>query len=162
MACTSHQYLSVVILVYRDSVVDFPWWPLSNVTHAWSRNLKASLFPETVSSLYSSQVINSVPHPDWSIHTLFFNLVLFALAPPLSTFFTLSPPTSVSPNHLTPFQIHPLQLAESMFHPGATMQWSRPKSMADKSMLSLSSMPLLQSISFAVTLLFVETLTLFN
>jgi len=70
--------------------------------------------------------------------------------------------TSVSSNHLTPFQIHPHQLADSV-HFTQRAQCSDPwESMADKSMLSLFSMPLLPSIFFPVTLLFVETWTLLN
>ena len=56
--------------------------------------------------------------------------------------------TSVSSNHLTPFQIHPHQLADSV-HFTQRAQCSDPhESMADKSMLSLFSMPLLPSIFF--------------
>lgn len=72
----------------------------------------------------------------------------------------ISSSTSVSSNHLTPFQIHPHQLADSV-HFTRRAQCSDPReSMADKSMLSLFSMPLLPSIFFSVTLLFVERLEL--
>jgi len=60
----------------------------------------------------------------------------------------ISSSISVSSNHLTPFQIHPHQLADSV-HFTRRAQCSDPrKSMADKSMLSLFSMPLLPSIFF--------------
>lgn len=60
----------------------------------------------------------------------------------------ISSSTSVSSNHLTPFQIHPHQLADSV-HFTRRAQCSDPRgSMADKSMLSLFSMPLLPLIFF--------------
>lgn len=69
----------------------------------------------------------------------------------------ISSSTSVSSDHLTPFQIHPHQLADSV-HFTQRAQCSDPcESMADKSMLSPFSMPLLPLIFFPVTLLFVET-----
>lgn len=64
----------------------------------------------------------------------------------------ISSSTSVSSNHLTPFQIHPHQLADSV-HFTRRAQCSDPReSMADKSMLSLFSMPLLPSIFFFLLL----------
>lgn len=85
-----------------------------------------------------------------------FSVILRALASLPSLLFLpcqpwlplISSSTSVSSNHLTPFQIHPHQLASSMYFT-QRVQCSDPhKSMADKSMLSLFSMPLLPLIFF--------------
>lgn len=56
---------------------------------------------------------------------------------------SISSTTSVSSNHLTPFQIHPHQLADSVRFTQRARCSDPRKSMADKSMLSLFSMPLL-------------------
>lgn len=72
----------------------------------------------------------------------------------------ISSSTSVSSNHLTPFQIHPHQLADSV-HFNCRAQCSDPReSMADKSMLSLFSMPLPPSIFFFLLLCCLRSLEL--
>lgn len=117
--------------------------PLSKIFNV-SALRSGGVTPATLSPLIKPAVSGLIPSDIWCpcSHAS----QLFLLLPPLAAVSSSS--TSVSSNHLTSFQIHPHQLADSV-HFSRRAQCSDPgESMADKSMLSLFSMPLLTLIFF--------------